>query len=268
MVILADFGDFSQVLLEEGFFSAVGGEVVVFFDAEVILRYVAFGEVVGVLVAGVAELFGAFVMGVAEVNGDGKGTFFFDVFHRFADGFGGGVGFGGAGHVGDGLGERKLGFGHPDEFDDLDHGGGEDDGGGVGVADVFGGEDGDAAGDEGGVFAGMEHAGEPIDGGVGIGAAHGFDEGAGGVVVLIAAGVVDDGFALDGFLGDIKIDHDFSAFIFFTFASGEDGDFEGGEGAAGVTVGGGDPVVDGFGAEVEGEIAVASVFIGCGGVND
>jgi hypothetical protein len=57
------------------------------------------------------------------------------------------------------------------------------------------------AGEESHVLASFEHAGEPVDAGVGVAAADAFDQGAGGVVVVVAGGVVANGFALDG-VGD------------------------------------------------------------------
>ena len=99
------------------------------------------------------------------------------------------------------MGERELALGQADEFAGLHRGDGERQRLRVGVADVFAREDDEPAGEEPHVFAAFEHAGEPVDAGVGVAAADAFDQGAGGVVVVVAGGVVADGFALDG-VGD------------------------------------------------------------------
>src|SRR5258706_4493218 len=124
--------------------------------------------------------------------GDGEGSAFADILHGGPDRHGAGVALGGGSHVDSSLAQGELGFGHADFFDDVEGGGGDDDGVGVGVADVFAGEDGDAAGDEARVLAGFEHARDPIDGGVRVAAAPGFDERAGGALVLVAYAVADD----------------------------------------------------------------------------
>ncbi len=238
------------LLLEEvhafgdGVFVAGGfGAVVVFGGGGVLLGDGGVGVVVGVEVG----WFGGFVLGfdgaVFEVFGDGGGAVVADVVGGFFDGEVAGVAFGGCGEVGGGLCEGDAGFGHADVFDGLHGGDGDGEAAGVGVADVFGGGDDEAAGDEAGVFAAFEHAGEPVDGGVGVGAADGFDVGGDGVVVAFFVFVVGDHAALDAVFHGGECDG-------LAFGGGEDGDFEGGECAAGVAFGDVGEEAEGFGGDV------------------
>ena len=64
---------------------------------------------------------------------------------------------GGAGHVGDCLGEDDLGLGHSYAFYCLGCGDCYAEGLWIGVSDVFGGEDHDSSGYEFDVFSGVEH---------------------------------------------------------------------------------------------------------------
>ena len=78
--------------------------------------YVVVWVVVGVFVAdAVAQFFVAAVVGVLEVWRD-CGFCAFDGVHGSEDGVDCGVAFGGAGHVGDCLGEDDLGLGHSYAF--------------------------------------------------------------------------------------------------------------------------------------------------------
>ncbi len=191
--------------------------------------------VVGVLVAfAMAQFFCAFVVSVFEVLRDGQGAAAADVFERGVDGEVGAVAFVGGGDVDGGFGNRDARFGPTDEFSSLMGGHGEDEGHGIGEADVFGGADEHASGDEAWVFTGMNHFGEPIEGGVGIAAPHGFDEGGNGVVMGVFIAVVNDGFFLDALFGDTERDVDRTV---SSGRSGERGNFEGVEGLAGVAIG-------------------------------
>ena len=78
--------------------------------------YVVVWVVVGVFVAdAVAQFFVTAVVGVLEVWRD-CGFCAFDGVHGSEDGVDCGVAFGGAGHVGDCLGEDNLGLGHSYAF--------------------------------------------------------------------------------------------------------------------------------------------------------
>ena len=100
----------------------------------------------------------------------------------------------------------------------------------------------------------MEHFCEPVEGGIGVGAADGFDESGNGVVVLVAVGVVENGFLLNGLLRDGEIDDD----LVLGRGSGDDSEFEGGEGFSSVSVGFFRDVLQGFGVGGDGEVSESS----------
>ena len=191
-----------EALCEFLFEAAVGGAIVFAFDAEIVLRGDSARGIVGVFVIfAVAEALRAGVMRILQMPGNRKQAAFADVAARFADGDGGGVRFRCAGKIGDGLRERELALGQADELAGLHRGDGQRQRVRVGVADIFAGEDYEPAGEESHVLAPFEHAGEPVHAGVGVAAADAFDQCAGGVVMVVARGIVADGFALDG-VGD------------------------------------------------------------------
>lgn len=133
------------------------------FGGEVLLVYVVVWVVVGVFVAdAVAQFFVAAVVGVLEVWRDCSFCAF-DGVHGSEDGVDCGVAFGGAGHVGDCLGEDDLGLGHSYAFYCLGCGDCYAEGLWIGVSDVFGGEDHDSSGYEFDVFSGVEHFCKVVD---------------------------------------------------------------------------------------------------------
>lgn len=232
--------DVFQAFLDFSFKAAWGGEVVAFFDAEVILRGNGIGKFVGVAVVVSDPLFfSALVVGVLEVFGDGEEVSVTDVATCGEDSFGGGVGFRGAGEVGNGLGEVELAFGQPDHFAGLGGSDGEGEGVGVGISDIFAGQDDESSGEEADFFPAFEHFGEPVEGGVGVASADAFDQGADDIVVGIAVAVVSGDTFLDG------LGRQFAGEVDGVFKGGEDADFEGGEGASGVAVAGAGEVFEG-----------------------
>ena len=188
----------------DAFFGAlVTGVVVAASFGEVGLGDISAFMIVAVLVAGVAEgFFGAGRAAVAEVSGDGESHSFLEIGLSGEESGVSAIGFGSGGEVDRAMGEGDLGFWEADKIGGLLGGDGEDEGMGIGEADVFAGEDDEASGDEAEVFACVEHFGEPVEGGVGVGAADTFDEGGDGIVVLVAVLVIDHGFFLDTFFGD------------------------------------------------------------------
>ncbi len=234
------------------------------FDAA--LGYEAVFVVVGIEVAfAVAELFGTGVVAVAEVLGDGESAAGFDVLQGGVDAGVGAVAFGSGGDVNSGVGEGDAGFGHSDEFGGLMGGHGDAEGVAVGEANVFAGGDDDAARDEADVLPCVKHFGEPVEGGVGVGGAHALYKGADGVVMGVAIAIIDDGFLLDGLLGDLEGDVDDAAGV---GGGGEGGEFEGVQGLARVAIGDGGEVGGGVGVEVDVEEAEAAFFVGEGSLHD
>ena len=120
------------------------------------------------------------------------------------------VAFFGACQVEGGLGQRVEALRQSDPFKGRGTGLHDDDGLGIGQADVFPRRDQHAPEDEAGVLAGLHHPRQPEQGGIGIGPPQRFDEGAGGVVVGIAVLVVQHGALLDRFLGKGQVDLDHS----------------------------------------------------------
>ena len=85
------------------------------------------------------------------------------------------------------LGQVELAFWKPDVLDCVGSSDCNDQGLGVGHADVFAGQDDQSAGDEPGVFSGFQHARQPIQPGISVTPTDAFDEGADHVVVIVSA---------------------------------------------------------------------------------
>lgn len=107
----------------------------------------------------VAEFFHEFGGGVAEVEGYGFVGKVEGIFAGTGVGVVGCAGFFGGGEVGCSVGEVDGTFGVADDFTGAEDCVGNDEGCGLGHADVFGGEDDHAAGDEFGVLPSFDHAG-------------------------------------------------------------------------------------------------------------
>ena len=84
-------------------------------------------------------------------------------------------------------------------MDYLEAGVGQQQGIGIGQADVLGGQDAQAACDEKRVLTAVQHACKPIDGRIRVGTAHGLDECGDDVVVHLTALVVDGDVLLQAF---------------------------------------------------------------------
>ena len=152
--------------------------------------YVVVWVVVGVFVAdAVAQFFVAAVVGVLEVWRD-CGFCAFDGVHGSEDGVDCGVAFGGAGHVGDCLGEDDLGFRHTHAFHCLSCCYCYAEGLWIGVSDVFGCQDHDAAGDEFDIFSGVEHFCQVVDSCIWVRASHALDEGGDDVVMVVSVFII------------------------------------------------------------------------------
>ena len=116
--------------------------------------------VVGVVVTfAVAEAAHEAGDGVAQVQGDGVVAGGFDVGTGAGVGGADAVALGREGEVEGAFGEGVEALRHADVVDGLLTGGRDDEGLGVGEADVFGGEDDESADDEEGVLAGLESCG-------------------------------------------------------------------------------------------------------------
>ena len=247
----------------DAFFGAlVTGVVVAASFGEVGLGDISALVIVAVLVAGVAEgFFGAWRAAVAEVSGHGESYPLLDIGLSGEERGVSAIGFGSGGEVDRAMGEGDLGFWEADKIGGLLGGDGEDEGLGIGEADVFAGEDDEASGDEAEVFARVEHFGEPVEGGVGVGAADTFDEGGDGIVVLVAVLVIDHGFFLDTFFGDGVGDVDDSEGIRW---GGDDGDLQGIEALAGIAIGRSGEMEESGVFDGEGHFAEAAEGIGEG----
>ncbi len=223
-----------EELFDYGFVAAAGWAVIGFVDAEVFLIDFGVGMIVGVFVSlALVELLGPGVITAAEMSRNGYGSIILDVGEGGPNGHSGGIGFFSGGQVDNGLGEWQLGFGKADKIGGVEGAGGNKEGLGVGVSDVLGGKNDHSSSDETQIFTGVDHSSQPIDCGIGVGTAHGFYEGGDNVVVLISVAVVVEGFALNGFDGDMEIkDERFSG----CGGLGEDADLQGGQGPSGVAV--------------------------------
>ena len=143
--------------------------------------------------------------GVAQVQGYGPvGRIVFDEGERLVDGHVGRVALGRGGQVDRGFGQRDAGFGHADLVHRVEAGVGQQQGVGIGQADVFRGQDHQPAGDEARLFASGQHAGQVVDRCVGIAAPHRFDKGRDHVVVLFAVLVVEGDVLLQT-VGDVLV---------------------------------------------------------------
>ena len=111
----------------------------------------------------------------------------------------------------------------------------------------------------------MEHFCQPVEGGIGVAAAEAFDEGAGGVVVLVAGGVVEDGFGLDAFFCDGEGDDSSPSGV---GGCGECGELEGVEALSGIAVGYGGEVAPGVWGDGDVEVGEAALGIAEGAVNE
>ena len=169
-----------------------------------------------------------------------------------------GVGFGAAGQVDHQLGQGEVAFGAAHAFVGVPGFDGHLQGARVGQADVFDGHAGHAAGQVDRVAAAVEHAREPVKRGVGVGAAHGFVQGRDLVVELFplfveAAGAVGQHLHQGG-LGDV------AAFVGGQFG----GDFQQGQAAAHVAVGGAGDLLQALVVDGDALPAQAALFVGQG----
>ena len=155
------------------------------------------------------------------------------------------------------MGEGDSSFGHAKKLKGLLGRDGDLEGRGISEADVFGGGDDESTGNKAGVFSGVEHFREPVKGGIRIGSPDGFDEGRDGVVVLVAIGVVEDGFLLDRLSCDGEIENDGA----IDGWGGEDGEFKSGERLAGISVGLLGKMLKGLGMSLDGHLSEAAFLV-------
>ena len=226
-----------ESLLDPFFEPVLGRFIVVTSFGEIGLgREVAFVVVgVKVLHGGLvgAGGFGEFLAELgAQVLGNGEGAVLFHILHGSTEGCVGAVGLGCGGEIDSGVGEGDPPFRHAEELKGLLGGEGDPEGVGVGQSDILGGGDDQSPGDEARILASVEHLGHPVEGGVGVGAPDRFDEGRDGVVVLVSIRVIDNRLVLDGLPGHGEIQMDAA----LVPGSGEDGEFKGGQGLAGIPV--------------------------------
>ena len=156
------------------------------------------GRVVGVLVAlAVAERLHQPGGRVAQVRGDRLGDVLGGVARRAAVGGVDGVALRCRRQVHRGLGQRGVGFGHPELVRRVGGGDGQRQRLRIGEPDVFGGEADQPARHVHRVLAGLEHPRQPVERGVRIGVAQRLVQRRDDVEVLFAALVVEQGTLLE-----------------------------------------------------------------------
>ena len=190
------------------------------FGHEFLVREVA-GEIVGVLVAvGIAQILHQLGRCIAQMQGYGRNLVRFGGLQGGPDSHIGAVALRRRSQIDRGLRQGNASLRHADLVHDLEAGVGQQQGVGIGQADVLGRQDAQAPGDEERVLATGQHAGQPIDRRIRVRAPDTLDEGGNDVVMHLPAFVVDSNILLeavsDGFvadddlrLGELRVDHDF-----------------------------------------------------------
>ena len=145
----------------------------------------------------VAELRHEFCGRIAQGKGDGQVARGAHELEGFVDALVGRVALGRRGEVDGGFGEGNAPFGPSDFCHRIEGRVGQEQGVGVGQANVFRGRNHEAARNELRVLAALDHACQPVESRVGVAAADALDEGRNDVVVHFALFVVGEGILLE-----------------------------------------------------------------------
>ena len=145
----------------------------------------------------ITDLFHQFGRGIPDLQRHGQVAAAPYLFERPLDGHIGSIAFGRCGQVDGRLRQDDPAFGHADPVHRIEAGGGQQQGVGVGIADILRCQDDHPAGDEQRVFAPFDHARQPVNGAVGVAAAHRFDEGRYHIIVHLPRFVIDRQLFLD-----------------------------------------------------------------------